>query len=191
MIIGNGDIASALKETLRAADDGYVFFASGVSNSKEDRATEYNREMKLLLEQDFSKHLVYFSTLSIYYSDTRYTRHKKDMDALVKRYFSHYTIIRLGNITWGTNPHTIINYFRKQIEEGKPFQVQDTYRYIINKEDFKHWIEMIPDWSSEMNLPGRRMKVAEILNEYCMQKIEIINGKNVRTKLIDLKYENP
>lgn len=163
MIIGNGDIASALKEVDR---DNLLFFASGVSNSLEDRESEYDREVKLLVEQDSNKHCVYFSSLSVFYSTTRYAMHKLIMESKVKLRFETYTIIRLGNITWGDNPHTLINFIRNRIKKGKPFEVQDTYRYIVDKDEFLHWMSMIPDWNCEMNITGRRMKVAEIVRQY-------------------------
>lgn len=73
MIIGHGDIASVLKDR-----EGFIFFASGVSNSGETRESEYKREEDLLLKQNKNKHLVYFGSLSIFYNPhTRYTRHKK------------------------------------------------------------------------------------------------------------------
>ena len=90
------------------------------------------------------------------------------MEALIKQEFLRYTIMRLGNITWGTNPHTLINYFRQQLKADKPITIQNTYRYIIDKDEFLHWIGLIPDWSCEMNVPGRRMKVSEIVDEYCL-----------------------
>src|SRR3990167_5051089 len=154
-IIGNGDIAQALQEV----DKDLLFFASGVSNSQETREDEYEREVVLLMNQDRSKHLVYFSSLAVFYSETRYTRHKLNIERLIKRFFSSYTIIRLGNITWGTNPSTLINYLKAHPEA----EIQDVYRYIVDKDEFLHWIELIPNWNVEMNIPGRRLKVAEIV----------------------------
>jgi len=161
-IIGSGDIASALEGCGR---EGMTFFASGVSNSGEIRESEYQREKDLLLAQDRSKHLVYFGSLSIFYSEGRYAQHKREMEGLVKENFGCYTIMRLGNIIWGDNPHTIINYFRNRIREGKSLEIQDTYRYIVDKEEFRYWIGMIPEWSCEMNVPGKRMSAIEIANE--------------------------
>lgn len=161
MIIGNGDIASACEDKY-----DWIIFASGVSNSREERESEYQREKDLLLSQDKTKHLVYFGSLSIFYSDTRYSKHKKEMEELVKKNFKNYTIVRLGNIDWGDNPHTLINYFRKQKKFGIPIEVQDTYRYIISKGEFLHWFRMIPKWNCEMNIPGRMMKVIDIVHEY-------------------------
>lgn len=163
MIIGNGDIASALKEVDR---DDLLFFASGVSNSLETDEAEYQRELDLLSEQDAGKHLVYFSSLAVFYSTTRYAKHKRDMENQIKLLFDDYTIVRLGNITWGDNPHTLINFIRNRIKKGKPFEVQDTHRYIVDKDEFLHWMSMIPDWNCEMNITGRRMKVAEIVRQY-------------------------
>jgi phage pi2 protein 07 len=164
MIIGNGDLASVLKDR-----EDLLFFASGVSNSQETRESEYDRERDLLLSQPRSLRLVYFSSIRVFYPEAnRYTTHKKEMEQLVKETFPKYTIIRLGNIDWGTNPHTIINFFRNQRKEGEPLQIQDAYRYVIGKEEFLSWMDMIPDWNCEMNLTGRRMKVAEIVKEYVL-----------------------
>ena len=163
MIIGSGDIGTMLEEAMRPADDGYIFFASGVSNSQEIREDEYNREYLLLMEQDRSKHLVYFSSLAVFYSDTRYTKHKRLMEAWIKKEFPKYTIVRLGNITFGKNPHTLINYLKAHPEA----EIKDEYRYICDKEEFLHVIDLIPNWSCELSIFGRRMKVKEVVKEYC------------------------
>ena len=157
-IIGNGDIASALKDR-----EDRLYFASGVSNSAETRGSEFLRESTLLLKQDRSSHLVYFSSLCIFYLSTPYSRHKMNMESIVKINFEKYTIIRLGNINWGSNPYTIINYLKNKIRNNEPFKIQDTYRYIINKEEFLHWIDLIPDWSCEMNVPGELLTINEIV----------------------------
>lgn len=155
-IVGSGDIASVLTEKRNL-----LFFASGVSNSAEDRETEYLREMSLLHKQPKNKRLVYFSSLCIFYSTSRYAQHKRQMEELVKT-FPKYTIIRLGNITWGTNPNTLINYLRTHPEAP----IQDTYRYLIDKDNLLHWIERIPGFNCEMNLPGRRMTVQQVVDEF-------------------------
>lgn len=163
MIIGNGDIASVLTD-----NDDLLYFASGVSNSKETRGSEFRREKQLLFQTasaNIDKRIVYFGSLAIFYSDTPYARHKRQMEACVKL-FPRYTIVRLGNITWGTNPHTLINYMRQQKLEGKPLDIQDTFRYIIDLEEFLYWVNLIPDWNCEMNLTGHRMTIREIVNQY-------------------------
>ncbi len=162
MIVGNGDIASILPE--RA---GLLFFASGVSNSQETREEEYQREKDLLLEQPRDWHIVYFGSLAVFYSNTRYTRHKLEMEGIVKKEFPEHTIFRIGNITWGTNPHTLINHFRDRFANNEDVEVRDEYRYVVDKDEFLHWIGMIPVWNCEMNVPGKKMKVKEIIDEYC------------------------
>jgi hypothetical protein len=88
------------------------------------------------------------------------------MEELVRTHFPRYTIIRLGNITWGTNPHTLINFFKAAHENGEVIHIEDTYRYLVDKEEFLHWIEVIPEWNCEMNITGKRMKVLDIVNTY-------------------------
>lgn len=166
MIIGNGTIASILPDR-----EGFLFFASGVSNSQETKESEYQREIDLLLQQNKKLHIVYFSTLSLFYNTTRYTQHKKYMEELIKKNFKHYTIMRLGSPTWGNNPNHLVSFFRNKISNKESFQIWDTERYILEKEEFLHWINKIPPWNCEMNVPGIRMKVKEIVKKYGYTKI--------------------
>lgn len=159
MVIGNGDIASVLPER-----DDLLFFASGVSNSQCTDEREYAREVRLLLKQDDRAHIVYFSSLATLFSDTRYTQHKRYMEALVRERFPNWTIIRIGNIDWGENPNTLINYLRSHPEA----EIRDEYRYIVSQDEFLYWINAIPDWSCEMNIPGQRLKVKKVKEKYCV-----------------------
>lgn len=159
MIIGNGDLASVLPKR-----DDLIFFASGVSNSQETNEEEYKREIKLLMDQPKHCHIVYFSSLAIFYSNTRYTRHKLEMEMVAKVGFDHSTIVRIGNITWGKNPKTLINFLRRKIGNKEAYTVEDVYRYVVDKEEFLHWIKLIPTFiDCEINIPGKRMKVGEIV----------------------------
>jgi hypothetical protein len=158
MIVGGGDIAGVLKDR-----PGFIWFASGVSNSQEDREAEYGREIDLLMAQDKTKHLVYFSSLSIYYADGRYQIHKRQMEEIIKTNWKKHTIVRLGNISWGTNPHTLINFLKNHPEA----EIRDEYRFVIDKEEFLWWMNLIPNWNTELNIPGRRLKVREIRELYC------------------------
>jgi hypothetical protein len=160
MILGSGDIAKVLTDR-----DGFTFFASGVSNSLETRESEFRREKDLLFDQDMDSRIVYFSTLSVFYKDSPYTRHKKRMEQFVKM-FPKWAIIRIGNIDWGTNPHTIINHFRLQKARGEKLDVRDESRYVVDREEFLHWIGLIPDWNAEMNITGRKMTIKEIVEKY-------------------------
>lgn len=156
--IGSGDIASVLPDR-----DDLLFFASGVSNSRCEDESEYQREIDLLLDQRRDAHIVYFSSIGVFDRNSRYFQHKRDMEAMVKANFSKYCIVRLGNISWGTNPHTLINYLKTHPKAP----IQDVYRHIIDIDEFLYWIDRIPSWSCEMNCPGRMLKVKEIKREYC------------------------
>ncbi|MFA5990492.1 MAG: hypothetical protein WC803_12925 [Sphingomonas sp.] len=158
MIIGHGDISSVLPER-----DDLLFFASGVSNSREDRESEYTREIDLLHAQDRDKHIVYFSSLCVFDKKSRYSQHKRRMELMISIIFETYTIIRIGNITWGSNTNTIINFLKDKIQKGEQYTVEDVYRHILSKEEFLYWIDRIPSWSCEMNIPGKMMMVSEIV----------------------------
>lgn len=160
MIIGNGDIASVLEIVDR---ENRIYFASGVSNSQEKRESEYQREIDLLLKQDKTKKLVYFSSLCIFYSKSRYADHKIEMEDLVKQNFPSYTIVRLGNITWGDNPHTIINFLKNELKSGRKPKIEKLYRYLVDKDELLHWLAMIPERNCEMNVTGKRLKIREIV----------------------------
>jgi len=161
MIRGNGDIAGVLVD-----QEDRLFFASGVSNSQETRESEYQREKDLLMAQDRNMHIVYFGSLSIFYANNRYAQHKMEMEKLIKELFKKYTIMRIGNITWGKNPHTLINFIRNKISNKETFEIRDVYRYVTTKDDFLHWISLIPEWNCEINIPGERLKVKDIVDKY-------------------------
>jgi len=158
-VIGSGDIASVLEPK-----EGFTYFASGVSNSQEVRESEYQREKDLLLQQDPTQRLVYFGSLSIFYNDNRYAQHKREMEELIQESFPKYCIVRIGNIVWGENPNTIVNFFRNKVKQDEPVEVRNVQRYVVDKGEFLHWISLIPDFNCEINIPGKRMWASEILD---------------------------
>lgn len=150
MIIGSGDIAKAIQDR-----EGFIFYASGNSNRHPIKPCESDKEVGL------DEMFVYFSTLSIYYSDSEYTKHKIEEEQEIKRKLVNYCIVRIGNITWGDNPNTIINHLRKDQS-----RIDDTYRYLIDQDELNHWLQLIPRYGKhEFNITGRRMKVSEIVKE--------------------------
>ena len=134
-VVGHGDIAKALFEC--DEERNIIFFASGVSNSQETMESEYRRERDLLRSMDKSKRLVYFGSLSIFYTEegkwNRYTRHKREMEELVMEEFPKYCIVRIGNIDWGDNPHTLINTLRNRVANEEPVEIQDVHRYVVDQ----------------------------------------------------------
>jgi hypothetical protein len=163
MIVGHGTVARVLTDR---ADRTY--FASGVSNSQETDESAYKREIDLLLKQPTDKRLVYFSSLAIFYEDTRYTQHKRLMEDVVKTRFPSYCIVRLGLATWGTNHHTMINKIKGQIARGEPYAVYPVFRYALDESEFKHWVALIPEWNCELNVTGTRMSAKAIIDKYVL-----------------------
>lgn len=162
MIVGNGDIARTLIEGGIDRED-IVFFASGVSKSTETDKEVYHQEEQRIRLLSPHKHWVYFSSLCIYYSDTVYAHHKRSIEQLLQTQCNRCTIVRLGNITWGNNPHTIINFFKAEHAAGRTPELQDTYRYLVTKDEFIHWMKLIPvGVKNEMNIPGEMVHVKEI-----------------------------
>lgn len=162
MVIGHGDIASAIIDR-----EGITFFASGVSNSRCEDVEEFDRERKLLVTMP-ENHIVYFSSLCIYYSNSKYAEHKKTMEWYIKKWFRSYTIMRLGNISWGTNPNTLINYLKAHPEA----EIQKVYRHIIDKDEFQYWLNMIPvGQKNEMNVPGKMVWVPDLVKSFEYKQI--------------------
>jgi hypothetical protein len=142
MIIGNGDIASVLNDR-----EGALFFASGVSNSVVDDSEVFMRERDLLStawEKHHDKCIFYFSTISKYFKFSPYIHHKYTMESIIKSRWENYNIIRIGNITWGDNPNTFINYIRSRKKNGRPFVINDEYKYLINKEQLLLLTDNLP-----------------------------------------------
>jgi hypothetical protein len=164
MIIGNGDIASVIKDR-----DGAIFFASGVSNSNEIREEEYDRERNLLLGQDNSKCIFYFSSITIDFIDqlekSRYLRHKKEMEDLIKANFQNYNIIRIGNITWGNNPNTFLNFIKRRLEDNEPVDIRrGEIKYMLDKDQFSLIIDNLPlNGKNQISIFGKMIKVEDLI----------------------------
>jgi len=139
VIIGNGLLASALAPFF-ASDDDTIVFASGVSNSRETRHEEFERERRMLQQTlDQSRLLVYFSTCSICdpeLKDSAYVRHKIAMELMVSS-AKRYAIFRLPQVVGKTdNHHTLTNYLHQSIVSGNPFTVWlNARRNLIDADD--------------------------------------------------------
>ena len=165
MIIGRGDIASVIVD-----DPGFLFFASGVSKSACTEQKEFRRERDLLLRykqtvKADTLHVVYFSSFSAYNEKpTPYNEHKYDMERLIESTFRHYTIARIGNITWGKNPHTLLNHLRHCIHDGYFYEVKNVYRFIVTENEFRDSVSYIKTVRPrELSIYGERVKVTEIV----------------------------
>ena len=161
MIVGRGDIASVLNDR-----DGAIFFVSGVSNSNETRESEFMREIELLNKQDKTKCLFYLSSIALddMSKNSQYLQHKRKMELLIKSNFENYNIIRIGNITWGSNPNTFINYIKNKIKNGEPVEIKDEYKYMIDKEQLVLLTNNLPlIGQNQISVFGRMAKVKELI----------------------------
>lgn len=142
MIIGRGLIASLFINDDR---ENIIFFASGVSNSLENRAEEFLREEHLIrktLEENKEKIFVYFSTCSIYDSSktgSDYVLHKLKMEQLIKNSCERYLILRVSNaVGSGGNPNLLMNYLIRSIKNKETINVHTkATRNLIDAEDIK------------------------------------------------------
>ena len=161
MIVGRGDIASVLNDR-----DGAIFFVSGVSNSNETRESEFMREIELLDKQDKTKCIFYFSSITLddITKNSDYLAHKRKMELFIKSNFENYNIIRIGNITWGNNPNTFINYIKNKIKKGEPVEIKDEFKYLIDKEQLLLLTDNLPlTGQNTISVFGRMAKVAELV----------------------------
>lgn len=161
MIVGKGDIASILNDR-----EGAIFFASGVSKSTETNESEFWREIELLDKQDKSKCIFYFSSIAIddITKNNDYLAHKRKMELFIKSNFENYNIIRIGNITWGNNPNTFINYIKNKIKKGEPVEIKDEFKYLIDKEQLILLTDNLPlIGQNTISVFGRMAKVKELI----------------------------
>ncbi len=139
MIVGNGLVATALNSYFMDDPDVLVF-ASGVSNSRENRSEAFLRERQMLIRALCDKKFtLYFSTCSVNDSeliDSPYVIHKNEMETLV-RSSGDYAIFRLPQVIGKTqNPNTLANYLYKHIISEAHFQIwRHARRNIIDVDD--------------------------------------------------------
>jgi len=175
MIVGRGLLASLFIENDR---EDTVFFASGVSNSLEERTEEFLREETLIrstIEQNTDKTFVYFSTCSIYDSSktgSDYVLHKLKMEQIIKNSCKKYLILRVSNaVGKGGNPNLLMNYLIRSIKNKETINVHTkATRNLIDAEDIKDITFMLLD-NQALN---KIVNVAYIQNYAIIEILEII-----------------
>lgn len=156
MIIGNGIMANALQFYDK---EDIVFFASGVSNSLENKLSEFERETSLLksvISHNPDKKLVYFSTCSIYdptKTESHYVIHKLNIEKLIAERCRNFIIFRVGNaVGRGGNPNTLINFLKKSIlSENRLMLHNNARRILIGTDDIASFINRyLKNFSNEI-----------------------------------------
>ena len=191
MIIGNGLLANTFKDYVD--NDNIIIFASGVSNSKELNDTEFKREFELLkntLIIGKTKKLIYFSTCSvsdISLSDSKYVKHKNNIEEFIKDNFEHYLIFRLPNIVSNNkNLNTSFNFFKNKLINNELI-ICDKYatRYFIDIDDLEQTLPTFIDGTEFINQTiNICFNNKETVNNFIIKMGNIIN-LTPKIKLID------
>jgi len=190
MVVGSGMIAKAFSRY--NDNDDVIIFASGVSNSKEEDEASFEKEKNLLLDIRFhniNKKFIYFSTVSIYdksLSNSKYIKHKIEMENVFNKIFSNYIIFRLPNIIGNSNNNnTFFNFFKNKIKNNEEIEVQkDASRYIIDMDDVIKYLEPIIDSKVKNKTINvcfdEKIKMLNLIDNF-----ENIMNINVNKKIID------
>ena len=81
-----------------------------------------------------------------------------------KKNFQNYNIIRIGNITWGTNPNTFINYIKNKIKNKEDVEIKDEYKYMIDKEQLTLLTNNLPlIGQNQISVFGKMAKVKDLI----------------------------
>lgn len=148
MIIGTGLIANAFSEG-NFDHTNFIIFASGVSNSKEERKEEYSRELSLLIDtlnDNQDKKLIYFSSCNIASANNSvYLQQKELIEEYIKRNVSNYLILRLPNVVGrSTNRFQLLNYFYFTLLEQKDLTAKVNYvRHLLDVNDLPKIMKLL------------------------------------------------
>lgn len=175
MIVGRGLIASLFTDI---DQENCIFFASGVSNSLENRKEEFLREENLIrstMAENPDKIFIYFSTCSIYDSsktESSYVLHKLRMEQIIKEFCEKYLILRVSNVVGqGGNPNLLMNYLTRSVKSNDRITVHtNATRNLINAEDVKNITLSLLD-NKELN---RIVNVAYLQNYTIIEILEIL-----------------
>ena len=190
MIIGNGMMAKQFASYKDNKD--VIICASGVSNSKEIRDTEFVREYNLIEKLHLAhpdKLFVYFSTSSMYdplEKNSLYVKHKLNIEEYIQNSFKNYYIFRVSQIIGRANNATLINYLINSIILDKEFEVWGrTTRNLIALTDVYNIIDYI------IKKQILKSKVVNIANPNNIPVIDVVNfaekalGKNAQYKVVN------
>jgi len=185
MIVGTGLIANAFS---KGAFDhtNFIIFASGVSNSREERIEEYEKELNLLtntLNDNQDKKLIYFSSCNITSADTSvYLQRKELIENYIKQSKSNHLILRLPNVVGhSTNRFQLLNYFYFTLLEQKDLTVKVNYiRHLLDVDDLPKIVELLTTLQIE----------ASILNVAFDNGIKVKNIIEILELAVGLRFKN-
>lgn len=173
MIIGSGMMARAF--AAYESNPEVLVFASGVSDSMEQRPSAFARERDLLA-QALAAHrdalILYFGTCSVYDPDRRdtpYVGHKVAMEELIAASPNPWMVLRLPlAIGPGHRGNALANYLYERIQRGEPFDVwAGATRYPIDVVDTSRIASrLLADrafWRRRINVALRAYRVMDFV----------------------------
>lgn len=183
MVVGRGLVASLFSEY--STSDEVLIFASGVSDSSEQRESEFKRELDLInlhLSNYPNSLFVYFSTCSVtdkIFKNRKYTIHKLAVEKLImKSSSSNFLICRLSNLVgFGGNSKNIFNYLVQSVINGKSINIwRNASRSLLDVDDMKSILESVIE-SGEYNRIINIASESSYSIPMIIEKIEIHFGK--------------
>jgi len=193
MVVGKGSLGSIFFDEFHNNDE-VVIFASGVSDSTEDKEENFNREKKLLretIENNGEKKIVYFSSIFVGFKETKYYTHKLEMEDLISNTCKNFLIIRLPQVVGEKgNQKNIVNFFTKCLLEGeKTIIFSDSWRAIIDVNDvFNISKELIFNCENKI-IKFSNIETVKVIELY--KKISKIINKKENFELIDFTENIP
>jgi dTDP-4-dehydrorhamnose reductase len=193
MVVGNGSLGSIFFDEFHNNYE-VVIFASGVSDSTEDKEENFNREKKLLretIENNSEKKIVYFSSIFVGFKETKYYTHKLEMEDLISNTCKNFLIIRLPQVVGEKgNQKNIVNFFTKCLIEGeKTIIFSDSWRAIIDINDvFNVSKELIFNCKNKI-IKFSNIETVKVIELY--KKISEIINKKENFELIDFTENIP
>ena len=175
-----------------AERDDIVILAAGISNSRELRLEEYERELNLVKKTISSiadRQLIYFGTCSVYDPDAAnspYVLHKLNVENMISDAVTNFTLFRLPQVVGRmANSKTLISFLYKSIVTHQSIDVwSGAYRYIIDVDDVasivSHAINNKMFTNSIVNVSSNPSLVMELI-----KILEDITGENAICSLIE------
>lgn len=189
MIVGSGMLSKAFG----AYEDNkeVAIFASGVSNSRELRASEFDREKGLLRQalKNYKDSLfVYFGTCAVYDtypSLTSYVRHKLEVEKIISCSGNDYLIVRLPQlIGLSENRKTLVNFLFDAIRDGIKFRLYNVERNLIDVGDVFRIVSEVVDNGLAVN---SILNVANTSNVMVAEIVGIIEGLLNKGAVFDIE----
>ncbi len=146
LVIGSGMLAHEFSDY--KDDNDIIIFASGVSNSRETRESEFEREKELLIatiDNISSEKIIYFSTCAMYdsyFDNNRYIKHKLHMESYIKKNVKNFIIARLPQVMGkSNNKQQLMGFLYDKILNNEEFELFNIDRNIIDVQDVKKILE--------------------------------------------------